>query len=246
MIVSASDLSVSAKAIFNRIEQTDDFGLAKLLLDGNDTIRASNKSDELYGFGDDDVIFGGGGADLLFGGRQNDRLFGGKGADNLIGQAGSDRLYGGSDDDNLYGAAGNDSFYGGSGADSMSGNDGDDLFSGGAGIDRINGGAGEDRFLFNTAPAGDNTDLLFEFSADDDRFVLDQDAFAGIGGTGALGGARFRLGTNATDGSDRIIYDAATGNVWYDKDGDGAVGKELLAVLDAPVALTAGNFSIIG
>ena len=49
----------------------------------------------------------------------------------------------------------------------------------------------------------------------------------------------------AADADDGIIYDQATGNVWYDADGNGIQAAQLFAKLTAGALLAAGDFQII-
>ena len=50
----------------------------------------------------------------------------------------------------------------------------------------------------------------------------------------------------AGDATDRIIYDAATGNIFYDPDGTGAAAATLFATVDPGTALTHADFLIYG
>ena len=54
-----------------------------------------------------------------------------------------------------------------------------------------------------------------------DTIQLDRTVFAAITTLGTLSAAAFFSGTAAHDASDRIIYNAATGNLFYDSDGTG-------------------------
>ena len=112
-------------------------------------------------------------------------------------------------------------------------------------IDVLTGGAGLDSFVFDFAPNRiTNVDSITDYNVADDRFLLDDAAFAGIGATGALGAARFKLGTAATDADDRIIYDAATGKVYFDANGNGAGGQIHFATVAIGTALTASEFVV--
>jgi Ca2+-binding RTX toxin-like protein len=59
--------------------------------------------------------------------------------------------------------------------------------------------------------------------------------------------ARFRArGSAAADAGDRILYDAATGNLVHDADGTGAAAPLLFATVDAGTPLTHADFVIYG
>ena len=62
---------------------------------------------------------------------------------------------------------------------------------------------------------------------------------------GALNANAFVTGTAAQDADDRIIYDSATGKLFFDADGSGAGAAVLFATLDAGLALTASDFTVI-
>ena len=118
----------------------------------------------------------------------------------------------------------------------MSGLYGNDTLSGGAGRDLLTGGAGRDTFLFDYLPAGNNeADRVTDFSlADHDRLRFGRSAFGGFGHTGALTADEFHSAAGATgahDASDRVIYDSASGKLFYDSDGIGGAAAVLVAVL---------------
>ena len=64
----------------------------------------------------------------------------------------------------------------------------------------------------------------------------------GIGSSGTLDAAAFHAGTAAADANDRIIYNSATGEIFYDSDGTGAAAQVLFATVTAGTNLTAANF----
>jgi len=63
--------------------------------------------------------------------------------------------------------------------------------------------------------------------------------------TGTLTAAAFHAGVRATDADDRIIYNRATGGLYFDSDGDGVHTQLLFAVLTTKPPLTAGDFAVI-
>ncbi|MEJ8848002.1 cadherin-like domain-containing protein [Variovorax rhizosphaerae] len=155
-------------------------------------------------------------------------------ANNITGTQGADQINGG---------AGNDMLRGGAGSDTIRGGTGNDVIVGGVGNDQLYGNvtaAGDgnaDTFVFNTAlNASTNVDRIFGFEANaTDRIALDPVIFAKVtsGATAGLDSGEFRAsaGGNAADANDFILYDTATGNLFYDADGTGAGAKVLFANL---------------
>jgi Ca2+-binding RTX toxin-like protein len=166
----------------------------------------------------------------------NDTLVGGSGNDILSGEAGSDVLTGGTGDDSLLGGRGNDRLFGGQGKD---------VISGGLGKDVLTGGAGKDTFVFDVAPTQANVDRISDFSVRDDTIQLTKAVFKTIGKTGVLAKAAFWTGTEAHDASDRIIYNANNGKLYYDADGTGAKAAVQIATLNRGLAITEKDFFIV-
>lgn len=164
--------------------------------------------------------------------------------DELYGTSGADILQGLGGEDSLEGLGGDDQLEGGMGDDALDGGTGNDTLDGKAGRDTLNGGAGLDTFRFSTAPAATNADRIADFVSADDRIVLDDAVFAGIGPVGALSAAAFRAGTAALDASDRVIYNAAAGQLLYDADGTGAGAAVLFATVAPNTVLTLGDFFV--
>lgn len=135
----------------------------------------------------------------------------------------------------LQGLAGNDSLFG---------NGGDDTLDGGSGSDALTGGAGADTYRFTTALGADNVDSVRGFVSGTDRMALDDAVFSTLT-PGALAAGAFHLGTAAADAEDRLIYDQATGRLFYDADGNGAGAAILFAQLDAGTALAAADIFVI-
>ncbi len=129
-------------------------------------------------------------------------------------------------------------------ANYMIGNDGANTMDGKGGSDVLVGRAGQDTFAFTTALGAGNVDNIFDFAAADDTIALDDAVFAALA-PGALAGGAFRVGTAAQDLDDRIIYDQASGQLFYDSDGSGNGAAILFATLSGAPTLTANDFLVI-
>nr|HQV20809.1 calcium-binding protein [Gordonia sp. (in: high G+C Gram-positive bacteria)] len=147
----------------------------------------------------------------------------------ITGGSGSDRL---SAVENLVGSDFNDTLTGSTAANRLEGGAGADMLNGGLGNDILDGGAGADSFVFNTTLSATNVDAILSFNVTDDTIRLENTGiFAALTTPGTLSAAEFQLGTVAQDIDDRIIFDAATGNLFYDRDGTGAAAAVRFAVL---------------
>jgi Ca2+-binding RTX toxin-like protein len=152
---------------------------------------------------------------------------GGNGLDNsILGNSAANRLLGHDGDDRLNGSSGNDRLLGGEGADTLT------------------GGTGRDSFRFDSGIDGtDNIDSIEDFVAADDTILLDRAVFDAIAADGRLAASAFRAGTEATDASDRIVYNQATGRIFYDADGSGdSAVAVLFATVDVGTILTSADF----
>ena len=67
-------------------------------------------------------------------------------------------------------------------------------------------------------------------------------SFTAIGA--ALDVTELRLGIKALDGDDFIVYDSATGRIFYDADANGTGAKQLLAVVADGTILTISDFTM--
>ena len=229
-----------------------------LRLTGTANINATGNSlaNALTGNNGANVINGGGGADNMYGGLGNDTYV----VDNIYDRIGeiaaggvdtvhSSVSYGlGSNLEHLVLTGTANISATGNGLDNtLTGNAGSNGLAGGLGNDSLSGGAGADRFIFNTSlDEATNVDRIIDFSVADDTIVLDDDVFTAIGATGTLAASAFRTGTEAQDADDRIIYDSATGRIYYDADGSGAGAQVLFAQVAAGLALTNADFLIGG
>ena len=123
------------------------------------------------------------------------------------------------------------------------GNAGSNVLDGKGGNDLLAGLGGEDTFAFTSALGAGNVDTLFDFSVDDDTIALDDAIFTELGA--ALDAGEFVIGTAALDADDRIIYDSATGALFYDADGLGGAAAVQFATLTPGLALTVSDFAVI-
>lgn len=161
----------------------------------------------------------------------------------ISGGAGHDRLIGTSNDDVISGSDGHDKLYGNAGNDQLYGGDGHDTLSGGSGADILTGDSGRDNFVFDVAIINDVIDTIVDFSPKHDTIHLDNSIFSGLD-TGRISTAAFYSGTAAQDANDRIIYNAQTGDLYYDADGSGSASAQQFAVLSAGLELDHTDFYI--
>jgi Ca2+-binding RTX toxin-like protein len=135
---------------------------------------------------------------------------------------------------------------GGSGADSLDGGAGNDKLFGGTGKDSLKGGGGADEFTFDRPLGSSNVDAILDFYAPSDSIFLSRAVFTAAGPSGRLSSAAFCAGKAAADRSDRIVYDQATGNIFYDADGSGGAAKVLFATVTPGTALGYSDFVVYG
>ncbi|WP_066480530.1 MULTISPECIES: beta strand repeat-containing protein [unclassified Sphingomonas] len=124
----------------------------------------------------------------------------------------------------------------------IAGNFGRNVLSGGDGIDNLFGLSGADTFHFAATGVGNADNVLDFSSAEGDRISLDQGVFAFGGPT--LTAAQFVIGVSATAASAQILYDQATGRLFYDADGTGAGAAVIFATLVPGTALTNNDIVI--
>jgi len=207
---------------------------------GNDTLKG--------GFGDDTYVIDGasdvvmetadGGVDTLISdvsrtlGSNFERLV-------LAGNAANGN--GNGHDNTLIGNALDNRLRGLDGYDLLSGGAGNDTLIGGADSDMLEGGAGSDRFVFDELEA---RNFISDFETGIDRLALKASVFTGLV-RGALDESALQTGTTALDADDRILYDIASGTVYYDADGTGSTGKVYFAVLLNNANITAADFLVL-
>jgi Ca2+-binding RTX toxin-like protein len=221
--------------------------------DGDDIIEGGNGIDTIYGEGGNDTLYSGpstsvsAGTDrsTIYGGEGDDEIFGGKDKNLLHGDAGNDIIHGGIESDELYGGDGNDTLYSGG-----AGGRGHDLLFGGRGDDTLisDGNAFRTYFMFDLLDGTGGVDTIVNFqanySSDEERWQSSRIYLRGDLGGRELTADEFHIGTSAADAEDRVIYDDATGKLWFDADGSGAGEAVLFATVDPGLPLSEVYFII--
>jgi serralysin len=108
----------------------------------------------------------------------------------------------------------------------------------------MTGGSGMDTFVFDSALAG-NIDTVADFSAPNDTIQLDQSIFTALTTLGTLSATAFFTGAAAHDSNDRIVYNSASGDLFYDRDGTGAIAAVQFAHLNSTPAISSSNFTVV-
>jgi Ca2+-binding RTX toxin-like protein len=129
------------------------------------------------------------------------------------------------------------------------GNDGNNILEGRGGIDTIYGYGGADTFYFqDVAPPGRPVTIasfIGDFTVGTDKIGLNNGIFALGTGAGPLPASAFVNGTAAGDADDRVIYNSATGELYYDFDGSGSLAQVLFAVLLNHAPISAADIQVI-
>jgi len=233
---------------------TTDFhaGTAAIDLGGNEL------DNLIYGNAGDNRIDGHGGADAMIGFGGNDFYFVDNEDDFIVETASEgtgDRVFASASYTLSAGAnieIMSTTSHAGTTAIDLSGNELDDLIYGNAGSNVLDGKQGDDAlvgfggadtFAFTTALGANNVDIVVGFGSDD-TIALDDAVFTGLS-LGTLNANAFATGTAAQDADDRIVYDQASGQLFYDADGNGAGAQMLFATLSGNPVLTASDFIVI-
>lgn len=124
---------------------------------------------------------------------------------------------------------------------------GDDTFVFGGGKQgTVFGESGADRFDFvGKLASKKSAPVIGDFTLGEDTIGLSKKLFKGIGKEGPLKNKYFEVGKKAKDKDDRVIWDKAKGNLFYDKDGKGGDGQTLVAKLTPDIDLKAGDILVI-
>jgi Ca2+-binding RTX toxin-like protein len=237
----------------------------------NNQVIGNALANNLQGVAGADTLIGGAGNDTLNGGTGADRMEGGEGDDvyavenagdvvvELAGQ-GVDRIgstvswvlgdnvenltlagagaIGGTGNglNNVISGNGNANLIdGGSGDDTLTGGNGADTLIGGDGQDSLSGGAGADVFRFVTTAEGG--DEISDFASGTDRIWV---SAANFGLT--AGSQNLVNGASASSGAAVFLYNATTGALSFDQDGNESGAAITLAILrNRPASLAVGD-----
>ncbi|GMM91790.1 beta strand repeat-containing protein [Qipengyuania sp. MTN3-11] len=251
-------ITVSNGASVTAINTTEDGGVYLTGNNGVQTITGGAGADTLNGAGgvdvngDGDTLQGGAGDDIY---RVFSSNFAGTTTAAAVGDvineaagAGNDTVYTsasyvlGANVENLVSAnqsvATNITLVGNGGNNAISGDQGNNVLVGGAGNDRLTGLGGADTFHFaNTGTT--NADVIVDFASGSDRISLDSGTFD-FGAS--FEASEFVNGREATAAGPQILYDQATGQMFYDADGTGVGAAQLFAQLQPGTAVTAADF----
>lgn len=226
-------------------------------LSGIENVTGSSSNDKLTGDANDNTLNGGWGDDVLMGGLGNDTLIGGKDIDwanysdatsavtvNLAtgtqsDVAGNDLLQ---EIENVQGSNYNDTLMGDGNNNTLKGGAGNDMLDGKDGFNTLIGGSGNDIFKFTTMG---HIDTINDYNVANDTIQLENAVFTALNTTGTLGAGRFRIGTQAVDANDFIIYNNATGELLYDADGNGTGAAIQVATVGVGLSMTNADIVVI-
>ncbi|MFI0843451.1 hypothetical protein [Mesorhizobium sp. IMUNJ 23232] len=228
---------------------------------GDDTLFGNAADDTLIGSSGDDILCGGAGADALWGIENSGGDTGGndtasyqtatarvvaslQNSANNTGDAAGDKY---SRIDNLLGSDNGDSLAGNGFGNVIDGGAGNDTLRGYGGNDKLIGGGGQDIFVFSSVlSASANVETIADFNAADDTIRLEARVFSVLP-AGTLAATAFRANASGTagDADDRIIYNSATGGLFYDEDGNGAAVAVQFAKLTGVPSISAADFVVV-
>jgi serralysin len=241
----------------------------------NNTIRSGAGNDTVDGGAGNDIIDLGAGNDTGNGGVGNDIINGGIGIDRMTGGTGNDIYYIdnvgdlvietstiATEIDTVYSSISNTLVLNverltltGTGAINGSGNSLNNIITGngaantlygGAGSDTLSGGLGADKFWFKSKT--DGVDSIDFKSLEGDKILISASGFGGglVAGQ-AITASQLLVsgGSVATNTSQRLIYNSATGGLFFDLDGSGAGASVQFATLSTrPTTLATSSFVI--
>jgi Ca2+-binding RTX toxin-like protein len=132
---------------------------------------------------------------------------------------------------------------GSAGADVLKGGGGNDSLHGGFGNDILTGGDGDDVFIFSTPPVKSNGyDTITDFMAGQDKIQLDTNMFNAFDGLTPIALEDFISGNSTAHTNENLIYNKATGGLYYDDDGSGSHAAVQIALIANRADLQASDF----
>lgn len=226
----------------------------------NDNLIGNTKNNSLNGRAGNDTLDGGVGSDSMIGGLGNDSF-----VVNVVGDVVTENLNEGTDTVNssvtytlpanvenltLTGASpingtGNglvNTITGNAANNQLNGGAGNDTINGGIGIDRLTGGIGNDIFRFTTTG---QIDTVTDYNVVNDTIQLENAIFTKLTTTGTLAAAQFRIGAQAADSNDFIVYNNITGALSYDANGNGVGAMVTIAMIGAGLNMTNADIVVI-
>ncbi|WP_421724458.1 hypothetical protein [Bauldia sp.] len=115
----------------------------------------------------------------------------------------------------------------------------------GEGNDKLVAGNSKDKFVFDAAPGPANLDTIKGFESGKDKLFLDSLHFAAVTGPGPLVQSEFRKGATAKDADDYVLYDKASGALYYDEDGFGGTPEVQIAQFDPGDKVKYSDFTVM-
>jgi len=226
----------------------------------NDNLIGNTKNNSLNGRAGNDTLDGGVGSDSMIGGLGNDSF-----VVNVVGDVVTENLNEGTDTVNssvtytlpanvenltLTGASpingtGNgliNTITGNAANNQLNGGAGNDTINGGIGIDSLTGGIGNDIFRFTTTG---QIDTVTDYNVVNDTIQLENAIFTKLTTTGTLAAAQFRIGAQAADSNDFIVYNNITGALSYDANGNGVGAMVTIAMIGVGLNMTNAEIVVI-
>ena len=90
-----------------------------------------------------------------------------------------------------------------------------------------------------------NTGRITDYNVANDTIQLENGVFKALTATGTLPASQFRVGTQAVDANDHVIYNQTSGALIYDANGSGAGAAVQIATLSAGLSLTNADIVVI-
>ena len=220
-----------------------------------DVLTGGAGDDTLEGIAGKDSFNGGGGTNMLV--FWHNQSYGGTGATvdlsaSKVTNDGFGNVETATNIQNLSGSDLDDTLKGSTVANYLQGNGGSDTLDGLGGNDTLEGNDGADKFVFSTTPDGStNHDVINDFSGSTgqgDTIELSHAVFTAIAGTvgSHIASSQFQPGGGtATTSTQHVVWNSATGDLYYDSNGSGSGGQVLIAHLNDTPALAAVDIILI-